>query len=270
MLLLLQLLHEDGFLLVLAPLVLEPDADDPRAQAGHLHQLLLHERVGPRVGGVARPQCVQLLLVQHGSHAGCLLGLFVHVWAQRRLPAGSRVCEGARGEPAAATHSPCAPPRGGRAPRGPISFVFSSVYFVFWFVCSLFLSVRPIWRKVCTFVPSLVPPPGSPPRSPQSKQGLGVPSEACAGQKWLHPAVPPPLTRPSEHPQGFRGTREALRKRRSFRRRGRRGAWDAGRVRGPSAALRRDKGACLPLPGVPEETVSLIPGPLGQGQTVCH
>ena len=81
-LLLLQLLHEDGFLLVFAALVLEPDADDPWAQARHLHQLLLHERVGPRVGGVARPQSVQLLLVEHRPHAGCLLRLFVHVRAQ--------------------------------------------------------------------------------------------------------------------------------------------------------------------------------------------
>lgn len=40
--------------------------------------------------------------------------------------------------------------------------------------------------------------------------------------------------------------------------------------KGPSAALHRDKGACLPLPGIPQETVSLILGLLGQGQTVCH
>ena len=155
-----------------------------------------------------------------------------------------------------------AEPRGARSRLSFLQFISFSGSSVL-----SFPSVRPIRRKVCTFVPSLVPPPGSPPRSPQSKQGLGVPSEACAGQKWLHPAVPPPLTRPPEYPQGFRGTREALRKRRSFRRRG---AWDAGRARGPSAALRRDKGTCLPLPGVPEETISLILGPLGQGQTVCH
>lgn len=133
MLLLLQLLHEDRFLLVLATLVLEPDADDPRAQAGHLHQLLLHERVGPRVGGVAGPQSVQLLLVEHSPHAGCLLCLFVHVWAQRRLPARPRVCKEARGERAAATHSPHAPPRGGPAsPPGPdfVSLLFRLFRFI--------------------------------------------------------------------------------------------------------------------------------------------
>ena len=152
---------------------MEPDADDPRAQAGHLHQLLLHERVGPRVGGVARPQSVQLLLVQHGSHAGCLLGLFVHVRAQRRLPAGSRVCEGARGEPAAATHSPCAPPRGGRAPRGPISFVFSSVYFVFWFVCSLFSVCSSYPEKGVHFCPFPSSSTGLPAAIPAEQAGPG-------------------------------------------------------------------------------------------------
>lgn len=106
-LLLLELLHENGLLLVLAALVLEPHADDPRAQAGHLHQLLLHERVGPRVGGVARPQRVQLLLVEHGPHPGRLLRLLVHVRAQRRLPARPGVCGGrGRQEVGRAGHSP--------------------------------------------------------------------------------------------------------------------------------------------------------------------
>ena len=58
----------DLTLLVLASLVLEPDADDARRQPGHLHQLLLHERVRPGVGHVAALQQVQLLLGQHGPH----------------------------------------------------------------------------------------------------------------------------------------------------------------------------------------------------------
>ena len=90
--LLLELLHEDGPLLVFAPLVLEPHPDHPRAQARHLHQLLLHERVGPRVGVVARPQRVQLLLVQHRPDARRLLRLLVHVVSVRGLPHRHRVC----------------------------------------------------------------------------------------------------------------------------------------------------------------------------------
>lgn len=63
---LLYLLFEGyGAFLVLAPFVLEPDAYDPRAESGHLDQLLLHEGVRSRVGRVARPQRVQLLLVEH-------------------------------------------------------------------------------------------------------------------------------------------------------------------------------------------------------------
>ena len=62
-LLLLQLLHQQAPLLVFAPLILEPDPDHPRAEAGHFNELLLHESVGPRVGVVAGPQRVQLLLV---------------------------------------------------------------------------------------------------------------------------------------------------------------------------------------------------------------
>lgn len=62
-LLLLQLLHQQAPLLVLATLVLKPDPDHPGAEAGHLHQLFLHERVGPRIGVVAGPQCVKLFLV---------------------------------------------------------------------------------------------------------------------------------------------------------------------------------------------------------------
>lgn len=68
---LLYLLFEGyGAFLVFAPFVLEPNAYDPRAESGHLDQLLLHESVRPRVGRVARPQRVQLLLVEHRPDAG--------------------------------------------------------------------------------------------------------------------------------------------------------------------------------------------------------
>ena len=69
LLLLLHLLHEDGLLLVLAALVLEPDADHARREARHLDQLLLHEGVRARIGRVARAQRVQLLLVEHRPDA---------------------------------------------------------------------------------------------------------------------------------------------------------------------------------------------------------
>ena len=59
-------------LLVLAPLVLEPDPHDPGRQPRHLHQLLLHQRVRPGVGRVARLEYVQLLLTQHRPRAGAL------------------------------------------------------------------------------------------------------------------------------------------------------------------------------------------------------
>ncbi len=55
----LSLLHSQ-LLLVLASLVLEPDAHDARRQPRHLHQLLLHQGVGPRVRRVARLQDVEL------------------------------------------------------------------------------------------------------------------------------------------------------------------------------------------------------------------
>ena len=59
-------------LLVLAPLVLEPNPHDPWRQPRHLHELLLHQRVRPRVGRVARLEYVQLLLTQHCPRAGAL------------------------------------------------------------------------------------------------------------------------------------------------------------------------------------------------------
>lgn len=91
-LLLLELLHQYTALLVLAALILKPDADDPRAQARHLHELLLHERIRPRVRVVARAQSVQLLLVEHRAHARRLLGLLVHVRAQCWLPRRDWLC----------------------------------------------------------------------------------------------------------------------------------------------------------------------------------
>lgn len=96
-LLLLELLHHDAPLLVLAPLVLKPDPDHAGAEARHLHELLLHERIGPGVGGVAGPQGVQLLLVEHSPHAGGLLRLLVDVGPQGRLPGGDGLGCGVRG-----------------------------------------------------------------------------------------------------------------------------------------------------------------------------
>lgn len=93
-LLLLELLHHDAPLLVLAPLVLKPDPDHAGAEARHLHQLLLHEGVWPGVGGIAGPQGVELLLVQHSPNAGGLLGLLVDMGPQGRLPGGDGLgCE---------------------------------------------------------------------------------------------------------------------------------------------------------------------------------
>ena len=56
-------------LLVLAAFVLEPDANHAWIEARHLHQLLLHQRVRPRIGAIARAQRMQLLLVEYGSDA---------------------------------------------------------------------------------------------------------------------------------------------------------------------------------------------------------
>lgn len=92
-LLLLELLHEHGPLLVLAAFVLEPDADNSRTEACHLHQLLLHERVGSRVSVVACAQCVQLLLVEHSAHPSRLLRLLVDVVAVWGLAHRYRLCQ---------------------------------------------------------------------------------------------------------------------------------------------------------------------------------
>lgn len=93
MLLLLELLHEHGPLLVLAAFVLEPDANNSRAEARHLHQLLLHERVRPRVGVVTCAQCVQLLLIEHSADPSCLLRLLVDVVAVWGLAHRYRLCQ---------------------------------------------------------------------------------------------------------------------------------------------------------------------------------
>jgi len=66
--LLLQLFDEYRSLLVLASLVLKPDANDPRTEPGHLDQLVLHQSVGSRVCRVACPQRVQLFFVEHRSY----------------------------------------------------------------------------------------------------------------------------------------------------------------------------------------------------------
>jgi hypothetical protein len=68
-LLLLHLFYQYSLLLVLAALVLKPDTNDSRTETGHLDELLLHEGIGPRIRPVARAQRVQLLLVEHRSHA---------------------------------------------------------------------------------------------------------------------------------------------------------------------------------------------------------
>lgn len=96
-LLLLELLHHDAPLLVLAPLVLKPDPDHAGTEARHLHQLLLHERIGPGVGSVAGPQGVQLLLIEHSPHPGGLLRLLVDVGPQGRLSGGDGLRCGTRG-----------------------------------------------------------------------------------------------------------------------------------------------------------------------------
>lgn len=82
------LLEENGLLLVLAALVLEPDSDDAGAEASHFHKLLLHHGVGPGVGRVARPQRVKLFLVQHRPNSGRFLG-FPPSW---RRPIRLSIC----------------------------------------------------------------------------------------------------------------------------------------------------------------------------------
>jgi len=64
-----ELFERETSLLVLAALVLEPDADDARTESCHLDELFLHQRVWSRVGRVAGAQRVKLLLVENGSNA---------------------------------------------------------------------------------------------------------------------------------------------------------------------------------------------------------
>jgi len=69
LLLLMQLFQRQTSLLVLAALVLEPDANNPRTETSHLDELFLHQCVWTRVGRVAGAQRVKLFLVQHRSYA---------------------------------------------------------------------------------------------------------------------------------------------------------------------------------------------------------
>ena len=46
--------NKQVLLLVLASLVLEPDTNDARVQAGHFHQMFLQNGVRSRIGVVAR------------------------------------------------------------------------------------------------------------------------------------------------------------------------------------------------------------------------
>lgn len=91
-LLLLQLLHHDAPFFVLATLILKPDSDHSGAEPGHFHQLLLHEGVGPGIGGIAGPQSVELLFVEDGPDAGSLFRLLMDVRPESRLPGGDRFC----------------------------------------------------------------------------------------------------------------------------------------------------------------------------------
>jgi hypothetical protein len=73
LLLLVQLFQCQTAFLVLAPLVLEPHSDHPRTQSSHLDQLFLHQSIRTGIGRVARPEHVQLLLIQDGPYPGCLV-----------------------------------------------------------------------------------------------------------------------------------------------------------------------------------------------------
>lgn len=63
---------KEYLLFVLAPFVLEPNANDSRIQASHFHQLLFGDSVGTLVLVVGLLQDFQLTLVQHSSHPLCL------------------------------------------------------------------------------------------------------------------------------------------------------------------------------------------------------
>lgn len=77
---------------VLAPFVLKPNPDDPRAEASHFYQLLLHEGVRSGVGSVACPQGVKLFFIKDSPDSGGLLGLLVNVGSQSWLSGRDRFC----------------------------------------------------------------------------------------------------------------------------------------------------------------------------------
>lgn len=91
------MLHHDASLFVLAPLVLKPNPDNPRAEASHFHQLLLHEGVRSGVGSIAGPQGVKLFFVEDSPDSGSLLGLLVDVGSQSWLSGRDRFCCKGRG-----------------------------------------------------------------------------------------------------------------------------------------------------------------------------
>lgn len=66
--LLLWVSHHQTSFLIFAALVLEPDADDPRTEASHFHQVLLHEGVRSGIGAVTGLQHVELGLAEHRPH----------------------------------------------------------------------------------------------------------------------------------------------------------------------------------------------------------
>lgn len=97
-LLLLKLLHHNAPFFVLAPLVLKPNPNDPRAEASHFYQLLFHEGVRSGVGSIAGPQGVKLFFIKDSPDSGCLLGLLVDVGSQSWLSGRDRFCCKGRGK----------------------------------------------------------------------------------------------------------------------------------------------------------------------------
>ena len=87
---LLDLLQQNRSFLVLAALVLEPDADDSRTQSSHLDELLLHQSVRSRIGAVARSQRVKLFLVQYSPYPSRLLVRTTFVRPRPAAVLGSR------------------------------------------------------------------------------------------------------------------------------------------------------------------------------------
>lgn len=96
-LLLLKLLHHNASFFVLAPFVLKPNPDDPRAEASHFYQLLFHKGVRSGVGSVAGPQGVKLFFIKDSPDSGGLLRLLVDVGSQSWLSGRDRFCCKGRG-----------------------------------------------------------------------------------------------------------------------------------------------------------------------------